>query len=78
MEKSLRQTRHLSFIAEYSTDIQHVSRESNVVANVLSRPAVPLLHDDEAEVARGLVHDGLVGAVSLCPGLDFSALAQAQ
>ena len=41
VEKSPRQTRHLSFIAEFCTDIRHVSGESNVVADTLSRPAVP-------------------------------------
>ena len=38
-ERSPRQTRHLSFIAEYTTDIRHVSGNSNVVADALSRPA---------------------------------------
>ena len=37
-EKSPRQTRHLSYISEFCTDIRHVSGESNVVADALSRP----------------------------------------
>ena len=39
VEHSPRQTRHLSFVAEYSTDVRHVSGCSNVVADTLSRPA---------------------------------------
>ena len=37
-EKSPRQTRHLSYISEFTTDVQHVAGVSNVVADVLSRP----------------------------------------
>ena len=36
-EKSQRQTCHLSFISEFSTDIRHVAGSANVVADVLSR-----------------------------------------
>ena len=36
-ERSPRQTRHLSFIAEFSTDIRHVEGKANVVADTLSR-----------------------------------------
>ena len=37
-EKSPRQTRHLSYISEFSSDIRHVSGEANVVADALSLP----------------------------------------
>ena len=37
-EKSPRQTRHLSYISEFSSDIRHVAGAANVVADVLSRP----------------------------------------
>jgi hypothetical protein len=33
-----RQARHLSFVAEYTTDIRHVAGKENVVADMLSRP----------------------------------------
>jgi cleavage and polyadenylation specificity factor subunit 1 len=33
-----RQSRHLAYIAEYTSDIQHVARTANVVADTLSRP----------------------------------------
>ena len=36
--KSPRQTRHLSYISEFTTDIRHVAGSANVVADVLSRP----------------------------------------
>ncbi len=34
-----RQQRHLSFIAEFSPTIRHIAGQSNVVADILSRPA---------------------------------------
>ena len=37
---SLRQTRQLAFIAEFTTDIRYVKRETNFVADALSRPSV--------------------------------------
>ncbi|GFS03714.1 Pol polyprotein [Elysia marginata] len=36
-DRSPRQTRHLSFIAEFTTDIQHIKGKFNVVADALSR-----------------------------------------
>ncbi len=35
---SARQQRHLSYVAEYTSDIRHVAGEDNVVADSLSRP----------------------------------------
>ena len=40
VDRSPRQTRHLSFIAEFTTDIRHVPGASNVVADQLSRPVL--------------------------------------
>ena len=37
---SLRQTRHLAHIAEFTTDIRYVKGETNFVADALSRPSV--------------------------------------
>ena len=37
-EKSPRQTRHLSYISEFTADIRHVAGSANVVADTLSRP----------------------------------------
>ena len=42
---SPRQTRHLAFIAEFTTDIRYVKGETNFVADVLSRPSVSAIDD---------------------------------
>ena len=42
---SLRQARHLAFIAEFTTDIWYVKGETNFVADALSRPSVSVIHD---------------------------------
>ena len=42
---SLRQTRHLAFIAEFTTDIRYVKDETNFVADALSRPSVSAIDD---------------------------------
>ena len=43
---SLRQTRHLAFIAEFTTDIRYVKGETNFVADALSRPSVSAIDDE--------------------------------
>ena len=40
---SLRQTRQLAFIAEFTTDIRYVKGETNYVADALSRPTVSFI-----------------------------------
>ena len=40
VERSPRQTRHMSFISEFSTNVFHVSGKDNVVADALSRPDI--------------------------------------
>ena len=42
---SLRQIRHLAFIAEFTTDIRYIKGETNFVADALSRPSVSAIHD---------------------------------
>ena len=45
---SLRQTRHLAFIAEFTTDIRYVKGETNFVADALSRPSVSVIDNGPA------------------------------
>ena len=78
-DRSPRQTRHLSFVAEYSTDIRHVSGSANVVADTLSRPPTASLV--ESDLPDALVQPDLTPrlcSLRLCPGIDFVALAAAQ
>ena len=42
---SARQQRHLSFISEYTTDIQHVSGKTNSVADALSRQSISAIQE---------------------------------
>ena len=54
---SLRQTRHLAFIAEFTTDIRYVKGETNFVADALSRPSVSAIHDGDY---KEILLDGVV------------------
>ena len=45
---SLRQTQHLAFIAEFTTDIRYVKGETNFVADALSRPSVSVIDNGPA------------------------------
>ena len=54
---SLRQTRHLAFIAEFTTDIRYVRGETNFVADALSRPTVSVIEYDTAINYKDLSKD---------------------
>ena len=54
---SLRQTRHLAFIAEFRTDIRYVKGETNFVADALSRPTVSVIDYDAAISYQDLSKD---------------------
>ena len=45
---SLRQTRQLAFIAEFTTDIRYVKGVTNFVADALSRPSVSVTDSTSA------------------------------
>ena len=60
---SPRQRRHLSYVAEFTTDIRHLPGKANLAADALSRNA-PL--------------QPTVSAVAPLPAVDFDLLAQAQ
>ena len=77
VEKSPRQTRHLSFVAEFCTDIRHVSGESNVVADALSRPS-GIVDADDSSPSFLAAHVICALKLPLCPGLDLHALADSQ
>ena len=78
-DRSPRQTRHLSFVAEYTTDIRHVAGETNVVADALSRPSdVPLSLEDVPDALVLPALSPAVNALRLCPGVDFAALSASQ
>jgi len=53
---SARQQRHLSFLAEFTSDVHHMPGAENVVADTLSRPAALVLPASEGEVS--LAHAG--------------------
>ncbi len=52
---SARQQRHLSFLAEFTSDLRHTSGSSNVVADALSRP--PPLSKESAAAAAVVVKE---------------------
>ena len=52
-----RQTRHLAFIAEFTTAIRYVEGETNFVANALSRPMVSAIEYDVAINYKDLSKD---------------------
>jgi RNase H-like domain found in reverse transcriptase/Integrase zinc binding domain len=84
-----RQCRQLSYIAEFTSDIQHISGKENIVADTLSRPppaAVGAQQGTVAAVSTVGAQQGTVAAVAaaagvsdqLQPGLDFAAIAVRQ
>ena len=85
--RSPRQTRHLSYIAEFSTDLRHIKGERNIVADALSRPTEP--GGQQVPTVSKSVQVDLVPpppaapmlaslAFPEVPSLDFQALAAAQ
>ena len=74
-----RQARHLSYVAEFSTDIRHVAGVENVVADTMSRPPAaagqPPLTSSDTFLAASLAVNGIPAT----PGcLDLAMLAAAQ
>ena len=56
---SNRQQRHLSYISEFTTDIQYVRGEDNSIADVLSRATISEVHlgIDYKEMAKDQLDD---------------------
>ena len=59
---SLRQTRHLAYIAEFTTDIRYVKGETNFVADALSVPSVSTIGGASAINYRELSEDQALDA----------------
>ena len=59
---SARQQRHLSYVAEYTSDIRHVPGKENVVADCLSRPPEELSLHRSTHVASIKVPSGSLAA----------------
>ena len=60
-----RQARHLSFISDYTTDMQHIHGTENIVADTLSRVQVHAVfhhaqHMDWAQFAEAQKHDASI------------------
>ena len=54
---SLRQTRHIAYIAEFTTDIRYVKGETNYVADALSRPSISAVGCSSAINYKSLSED---------------------
>ena len=74
-ERSPRQTRHLSFIAEYTSTFKHVPGPSNVVADALSRPSCGLSPALGPHLSRP---SSISAAQQALPSLDLDLLARSQ
>ena len=68
VDRTPRQSRHLSYIAEFTSDIQHISGVDNVVADTLSRP--PAAAISAAALPSGLDFAALAAAQSLEDATD--------
>ena len=64
-----RQSRHLSFVAEFTSDIRHIPGTDNVVADTLSRPPAAASPEGGPRACAVAATDQL---------LDFAAIAAAQ
>ena len=79
-ERSPRQTRHLSYVAEFTSDIRHVKGSANVVADALSRPlcpavsAVTLPEVNLRALAAAQDHRDADGTSLLLQDIDFNGV----
>ncbi len=74
-----RQQRHLAYVAEFSSDIRHVSGQSNKVADFLSRPATS--GPSKAVVTPGHVNEpsgSWPAATAAGSGANLAAIAEVQ
>jgi cleavage and polyadenylation specificity factor subunit 1 len=72
-----RQSRHLSFITEYTTDIRHVSGVDNVVADALSRPP-PVVSAAVPASPQQLDYAALAEEQRRCPSVEAARSSSLQ
>ena len=77
-ERSPRQTRHLTYIAEFTSDIRYVPGASNVVADYLSRPSSPLTDKQAVKSSPTTVKLPNCQAVKTSPAVAPSVSTYAQ
>ena len=63
---STRQFRHLDFIAQFSTDVQHISGQENIVADTLSRVDTILAPATHEELAKAQESDTELQKLLIC------------
>ena len=61
-----RQSRHLSYLAEFTSDIRHISGVDNVVANTLSRPPAGEINAVAATPVQ-VDYEAITEAQQACP-----------
>jgi Integrase zinc binding domain len=76
-----RQCWQLSYVAEFTSNVQHISGKDNIVADTLSRPPPPQVSVESVEESDAVVSQGAIATVAaavcdhLQPGLDNAAIA---
>ena len=70
-DRSPRQTRHLSFIAEFTTDVRYIPGKTNVAADMLSRVHI----EDELASPSS---PSTVNTVTFNDSIDYTDMARAQ
>ena len=70
-DRSPRQTRHLSFIAEFTTDVRYIPGKTNVAADMLSRVHI----EDELSSPSS---PSTVNTVTFNDSIDYTDMARAQ
>jgi cleavage and polyadenylation specificity factor subunit 1 len=73
-----RQCRQLSYVAEFTSDIQHIKGEENIVADTLSRPPPPPSQPSECAASPLAAVASASGQPPDQPQLDFAAIAERQ
>jgi cleavage and polyadenylation specificity factor subunit 1 len=73
-----RQCRQLSYVAEFTSDIQHIKAEESVVADTLSRPPPPPSQTSDVAASPLATVASASGQPLGQPKLDFATIAERQ